>query len=212
MTTSSAMHDTNSKWNSYTPTSNQVNQTFNSVSAAVPQETKDFMKSAKEKIFDSDKLRSFSLFFGIGEETGFLPTIKPNILIPRVKNNILFFYLNYVLLASIILVITLFATMLNPKTLVMLAMLAISWLLVIKFTSGNGLEVGSFTISRANATTAMMLVSAIVLFFVVKDVFYVTLGSSAAFSLVHAILRDDSKFSVDEGAAAGDYIADVPVL
>ena len=86
-------------------------------------------------------------------------------------------------------------------------MLAISWLLVIRFTSGDGLEVGSVTISRANATTAMILVSALVLFFVVKDVFYVTLGSSAAFSLLHAVLRDDSKFSVDTGAAAGDYSA-----
>ena len=123
------------------------------------------------------------------------------------KNNILFFYLNYVLLAFIILVITLFATIINPKTLALLAMLAISWLLVIRFTSGDGLEVGSVTISRANATTAMILVSALVLFFVVKDVFYVTLGSSAAFSLLHAILRDDSKFSLDEDAATGDYSA-----
>ena len=110
-------------------------------------------------------------------------------------------------MASIILVITVFATMLNPMTLCMLAMLAVSWVLVIKFTAGTGLEIGSVTVSTKTATTAMTAVSALVLFFVVKDAFYVTLSSAAIFSLLHAVLRDDSKFSVDTGAAAGDYSA-----
>jgi hypothetical protein len=151
--------------------SNQANQTLNKVSAAIPQETKDFMQSAKEKILDSDKLRSFSLFFGIGEGSGFSPTINPTILCPRLKKNILFFYLNYILLAAVVVVITLFATMINPKTIIMLAILLVALMFVIQSTAGGGLEIrgGAMAISRKSVTALMMAISAVVLFFMVKS-------------------------------------------
>jgi hypothetical protein len=70
------------------------------VSNAIPDEAKSYMQSAKEKLFDSDKLRPPSVFFGIGEEGAFSISLNPSVLCPRLKNNLFFYYLNYILLAG----------------------------------------------------------------------------------------------------------------
>ena len=84
---------------------NQANQTYNNVSASIPQGTKDFMSSAKQIVLDSDNLRSFSVFFGTGEESAYSLSCNPTVLCPRLKNNLFFFYLNYILVAAVVTVI-----------------------------------------------------------------------------------------------------------
>lgn len=190
---------------------NQANQAMTKVSAAIPQEAKNYMKTAKEKILDSDKLRSFSVFFGIGEDSAYSVALSPTILCPRLKHNILFFYLNYILLAAVVFAITLLATMLNPMTLVILAALAAAWFVVIRATSEGSVTIIGITISRKTASLIMMIISGIVGFFMVKDIFFITLGSSAGIALIHAVFRDASNHRLDETSSNATAAASVPL-
>jgi len=168
------------------------------VSEAIPEEAKSYMRTAKEKILDSDNLRSFSEFTGIGEpNSSFNVTLNPTVLCPRLKHNFFFFYLNYILLAAVIFVITLLATMLNPLTLIVIVALAAAWFVIIKATTED-LKFGPLTITRKTASFLMMIISGIVAFFTVKDTFFVTLGTGSALSLIHAIFRDSSKLKLGE--------------
>jgi len=185
---------------------NTANETFNKASAAVPQETKDLLRSAKNQILDNDKLRSFASFFGRGEQSPFSCTIQPGVLCPRIKKNILYFYLNYIFVAAIVMVITILATMLNPKTIIMVAVLLLTWFFVLRSTDDGGLKLGSCTVSKKTATTVLMIITAIVLLIVVKDVFFVTLTSSSVIALIHALLRDSSNISFDESANGGSGV------
>lgn len=187
---------------------NTANETLNKASAAVPQETKDLLRNAKNRVLDNDKLRSFSSFVGKGEQSAFSLTVQPGILCPRLKKNILYFYLNYILIAAIVMVITLLATMLNPKTIIIVAVLLLAWFFVLQSTADGGMKLGSSTVSRKNATSVMMVITAIVLFFVVKGVFFVTLTSASVIALIHALLRDSSNISFDESADGGDVTSD----
>lgn len=176
--------------------SDQANKAMNAVSGAIPDEAKSYMRQAKEKILDSDKLRSFSDFFGFGEQGAFNVVLNPTVLCPRIKDNIVFFYLNYILLAAVIFLITLLATMINPSTIAMFICLAVAWFIVMKATAEDK-KFGPITITRKNATFLMMIISGIVAFFVVKDIFFITLGSGSAFSLIHAIFRNGTKEKID---------------
>ena len=176
--------------------SDQANKAMNAVSGAIPDEAKSYMRQAKEKILDSDKLRSFSDFFGFREQGAFNVALNPAVLCPRIKDNIVFFYLNYILLAAVIFLITLLATMINPQTIVMFICLAAAWFVVMRATAEDK-KFGPITITRKNATFLMMIITGIVAFFVVKDIFFITLGSGSAFSLIHAIFRNGTKEKID---------------
>lgn len=154
------------------------------------------MSSAKQIVLDSDNLRSFSVFFGTGEESAYSLACNPTVLCPRLKNNLFFFYLNYILVAAVVTVIALLALMINPVTIIMVIVLALCWFAVIRSTSGDGLVLGSgsgsgcLTISRKTATTVMTIITAVVLFFMVQKVFVITLSSSGILALLHALVRD----------------------
>jgi preprotein translocase subunit SecG len=61
--------------------------------------------------------------------------------------------------------------MINPKTIIMLAILLVALMFVIQSTAGGGLEIrgGAMAISRKSVTALMMAISAVVLFFMVKS-------------------------------------------
>mmetsp|Transcript_196 Transcript_196/g.257 ORF Transcript_196/g.257 Transcript_196/m.257 type:complete len:210 (-) Transcript_196:126-755(-) len=182
-----------------TSAASKANEVMNNVSAAIPQGTKDYVNSAKEKLLDSDKLRSFSQFFGIGEEKAF--SFACASLFSRLKHNLFFFYLNYILLTALIFVITLLAAMLNPTTLLTLVCLAVGWFAVIRFTAEGeeGTPVaGGCSITRKQASFAMMVISGIVLFFLAKPIFLGSITASAVFSLIHAIFRDAEEHKLEE--------------
>lgn len=191
-------------------TVNQANNAYNTVSAAIPQGTKDFMQTAKDTIFDNDKLRSFSAFFGIGEEGNFTFTADPATLCTRLKTNVLFFYLNYILMAAVILVITLFATIITPTKLITAALLICAWVIVLKATSSGEFSAfdGKLSISRKVATTITMVVTGIVLFFLVKGVLYITFGSSLFLAFFHATLRDATRYYEEGGGENGGVPSD----
>lgn len=168
----------------------KAKQTMNQVSGAMPAEAKSAIQSAKEHIWDSDELRSLSMFFGIGESNTFSIAINPTILCPRLKNNLFFFYLNYILLTAIVFCVILLATVLNPTSLIMLGALGLGWFVVLQATSEGSATMGPIEVSRKVACGIMVIISLFVAFFLVKDIFFVTIGSGVCLSFVHALLRD----------------------
>jgi|EP00979_Chaetoceros_neogracilis_P000806 hypothetical protein len=92
----------------------------------------------------------------------------------------------------------LLATMLNPTTMVTSAVLAVAWFVVIRATAEGSAKIGFITITRKNASLIMMIISGVVAFFMVKSVFFVTLGSGSALALIHAFFRESSKQNLDD--------------
>lgn len=141
-------------------------------------------------VFDSDKLRSFKIFFGLGDQGPYSLACSPTKLFPRVKNNIVFFYLNYVVVTFVVFVLCLLAFLMSPMSLVILLCLAAVWFVVLKGTGSEGFKVLGVTITRKEASFVLMIISGIVAFFAFQNVFWMTLGSSATLSLGHAVFRD----------------------
>eukprot|EP00522_Entomoneis_paludosa_P011372 CAMPEP_0172448812 /NCGR_PEP_ID=MMETSP1065-20121228/7748_1 /TAXON_ID=265537 /ORGANISM="Amphiprora paludosa, Strain CCMP125" /LENGTH=225 /DNA_ID=CAMNT_0013200401 /DNA_START=17 /DNA_END=694 /DNA_ORIENTATION=- len=172
----------------------QAKQAMGQVNDAIPDQAKSALQSAKERIFDSDQLRSLTVFCGFGEGgSAFSVALNPTVLCPRLKNNLVFFYLNYILVTAIVFCIVLLATMLNPVSLIFLVALAFGWFVVLRATADGSTQVGPLTITRKVASGIMVVISVILAFFLVKDIFFVTMGSGAALSLLHAFFRDASQ-------------------
>ena len=153
----------------------KANAAMNSVTAQIPQETKDFMENAKNKLLDKDRLRSATVFFGIGESKSFSIACQPNVLFPRLKHNLFFFYLNYILLCAFVFVLTTLAVLITPKSLIVLGCLAVAWLFVIQSTKEGYFVVKGITVTRKQASLVMMITSGIVVFFLLKDIFWITI-------------------------------------
>lgn len=180
-------------------TLNQANQAIHSVTDHIPQETKNFMAAAKAKILNSDKLRSFPVFFGIGESEAFTFTFNPAVVCPRLKNNFMYFYLNYLLLAAVIFVLSTLAMIMSPKTLIVVVSLMAAWFLLIRATKNGSMKIlGLCEISRKSASFVLMIISGVVAFFLMQDIFYVTLGSGSIFALIHAWTRNSSQHLFDQ--------------
>jgi hypothetical protein len=178
---------------------NQANQAIHSVTDHIPQETKDFMAAAKAKILDSDKLRSFQVFFGIGESDAFSFSLNPAIVCPKLKNNLIYFYLNYLLLSAVIFLLSTLAMLMSPQTLIVVISLMVAWFLLIRATRGGSMKIfGLCEISRKSASFVLMIVSGVVAFFLMQDIFYVTLGSGSIFALMHAWTRNSSQYLFEQ--------------
>jgi len=97
------------------------------------------------------------------------------------------------ILTAVVFAIMLVATMLNPINLVIAGILAVAWFIVMRTTSEGSIEIACITITRKNASFLMTIVSGLMAFFMMKSLFFVTLASGSALSLIHALFRDSSK-------------------
>eukprot|EP00555_Chaetoceros_dichaeta_P002283 CAMPEP_0198252182 /NCGR_PEP_ID=MMETSP1447-20131203/2744_1 /TAXON_ID=420782 /ORGANISM="Chaetoceros dichaeta, Strain CCMP1751" /LENGTH=220 /DNA_ID=CAMNT_0043937351 /DNA_START=122 /DNA_END=784 /DNA_ORIENTATION=+ len=193
---------------------NQANQTYNDVSAKIPQGTKDFLSSAKNKVLDNDNLRSFSVFLGTGEESAYQVVCNPTVLCGRLKDNILFFYLNYILVAALVTIIALLALMINPATIIMVLIIGVCWSAALTLTSGEGLVLcnDSLTITRKTATTILTIITAVVMFFMVQKVFVITSSSSAVLACFHGMLRNATEHIEGNKNAGESNYTDVNII
>lgn len=94
--------------------------------------------------------------------------------------------------------------LMSPQTLITVASLMVAWFILIRATRGGSLKVfGLFEISRKSASFVLTIVSGVVAFFLMQDIFYVTLGSGSIFALLHASTRNSSQylFEQDESKA-----------
>jgi hypothetical protein len=85
-------------------------------------------------------LRSISVCFGLGEERPFYVEKNPALLVARVKHNLQFFYLNYLLLTAVLFCLTL---LISPSAIIGIGLLAALWMYVIKASQSGSLKIGS---------------------------------------------------------------------
>lgn len=165
------------------------NEVLGRVSASIPQGTKDYIGSASQNLFNRQHLRSITVFFGMGEERPFYVEKSPSLLAARLKHNVKFFYLNYMIVFAILFVLTMITSF---STMIGLVCLGAAWLYVIKASDEGTLKAGAIQISQKAATIGMSVISAVVLFWLLSHIFWWTLGSGGFLCSVHAGLRDAS--------------------
>lgn len=126
-----------SKWDS-----SGGNEMLSNVSSKIPQETKDYITQSSKQLFNREHLRSISVFFGIGEERPFYIEKVPSLLMERLRHNVAFFYLNYMLLTAVLFVLTL---LISPSAIIGIGLLALAWMYVIKMSNAGAMQVyGTF--------------------------------------------------------------------
>lgn len=91
-------------------------------------------------MFKREHLRGITVYFGIGEERPFYLEKNPALLIERLRHNVSFFYLNYMVLTVILFLLTL---LISPGTIVGMALLAIPWMWVIRSGEDGYIKIGS---------------------------------------------------------------------
>ena len=121
-------------------------------SASIPDSTKNYISQTTGQLFSKEKLRPVSVCFGIGEERAFYVEKNPVLLIARIKQNVQFFYLNYLFMLAVIFGLTLFV---SPSAIIGIVLLAGAWVYVIRASQSGSLKVGSFSISQSQATMVM---------------------------------------------------------
>jgi PRA1 family protein len=155
----------------------------------VPQGTKDYFAAASEQLFSRQRLRPISVVFGMGEERPFYLERAPSLVVERVRHNVSFFYLNYMLLTAILFGLTVLIT---PTAILGLGLLAVAWMYTIRSAINGQLHIGAIAIQQKHASILLTIVSVFVMFHVLHKVFWWTLLSSTILVLSHALSRDAS--------------------
>jgi len=172
------------KWNT-----SGANEAVSKFSSSIPDSTKEYFSQTTGQLFSRERLRTVYVCFGIGEERPFYVEKNPSLLIARIKHNVQFFYLNYLLLSAIFFILTMFVT---PSAIIGIALLGAAWAYVIKVTQSGSLKIGSFAVSQTQATIVMGIISAFVMIWILSGVFWWTLFSSGLLTMTHASFRDAS--------------------
>mmetsp|Transcript_9089 Transcript_9089/g.12920 ORF Transcript_9089/g.12920 Transcript_9089/m.12920 type:complete len:246 (+) Transcript_9089:62-799(+) len=178
-----------------------------SITSVIPKGTQDVISDAKSKFFNLSYLRTPSAFFGFGEEKPFYFERTPSLILPRLRHNFSFFYLNYFVITTTLFFLTL---LISPGTLTGIAILIISWFSVIRATKEGSITVKGLTITQKQAFVVMSIFSAFVLVYLLSNIFWWTLGSSGFLVGMHAIFRDASmhKDEEDKIEMTGDMSGD----
>lgn len=172
------------KWNA-----SGANEAMSKITASIPDSTREYVTQATGQIFSRERLRTVSLFFGIGEERPFYVEKNPSLLVARIKHNLQFFYLNYLLIAAIFFVLTLFV---SPSAIIGMALLGGAWAYVIKSTQSGSMKVGSVTVSQKQATVVMGVISCFVMIWILSGVFWWAAFLAGLVTLAHGSFRDAS--------------------
>lgn len=107
--------------------------------AQVPQGTKDYFSSTSQQLFNRQHLRPFSVVFGIGEERPFYVEKAPALLMERLRHNLTFFYMNYMLLTALLFCLTL---LISPKAIFGIGLLGFAWVYMIRSSTNGHIRVG----------------------------------------------------------------------
>lgn len=164
------------------------------ITNALPTSTKEYISDAREKMFSRDQMRAPTIFFGMGEEKPFYLERTPSLIVERMQHNFSFFYMNYLLLTAILFALTL---LISPGALIGIALLAVAWVTVIRATKDGSCNIKGATITQKHASIAMSVVSSFVLFWLLANIFWWTLGSSGLLVGAHSFLRDASMHKDD---------------
>jgi hypothetical protein len=91
-------------------------------------------------MFNREHLRSIGVYFGIGEERPFYVERTPSLLVSRLRHNVTFFYLNYMLLTAILFCLTL---LISPSAIIGIGLLGLAWVWVIRASQSGSLQISS---------------------------------------------------------------------
>ena len=114
--------------------SSGANDAFGRVSASIPDSTKDYVGT----LFNTEHLRTSAVYFGVGEERPFYILTTQSLLMTRLRHNVTFFYLNYVLSTAMLFCLTLLIT---PSAIIGIGLLALAWMIVIRASSTGSLKI-----------------------------------------------------------------------
>lgn len=106
------------------------------MTASIPQGTQDYISSTSQQLFNRQKLRSVTVAFGIGEERPFYLEKAPSLLVARLKHNLSFFFLNYLMLTAVFFCLTMLT---RPLTLIGLGLIAALWMYVVRQTQSGSM-------------------------------------------------------------------------
>ena len=109
------------------------------VYAQVPQGTKDYFSSTSQQLFNRQHLRPISVVFGIGEERPFYVEKAPSLLAERIRHNISFFYMNYMVLTAVLFTLTL---LISPSAIIGIGGLGFAWVYMIRSATNGMIRVG----------------------------------------------------------------------
>lgn len=185
----------------------QANEILLDVSSSLPVGTADYIHAAKAKFFNLAFLRSPKVYLGIGDERPFYLERDASLLAGRMRHNLSFFYLNYLLLAAVLFVLTL---LVSPGAIVGIVLLAVCWAAMIRATSSGSARVVGVVVSQKQAAAGMSIFSVCLLLYILKNVFWWTLSTSGILIGLHVFFRDASMHK-DEGdrvEMSGDYAAE----
>jgi hypothetical protein len=115
-----------------------ANEAVNRVTASIPQGTKEYLSVTSQQLFNRQRLRSMTVYFGIGEERPFYVEKSPALLLARVQHNSSFFYLNYMMLTALLFCLTL---LISPSAIIGIAILAGLWMYVVRQTSNGPMRI-----------------------------------------------------------------------
>jgi hypothetical protein len=117
------------KWNS-----SGANEAMGQFSSHIPDSTKQYFGSVLKR----EHLRSLTVYFGIGEERPFYLEKNPSLLIERLRHNITFFYLNYMIVTGILFCLTL---LVHPSAIIGMGLLAMAWMWVARASQSGSLSI-----------------------------------------------------------------------
>ena len=104
---------------------------MNRVAAQVPEGTKQYFSATTGQLFNRQRLRSVSVCFGIGEERPFYVEKAPALLMARVKHNLSFFFMNYLMLTGLLFCLTL---LVSPSAIIGIGLLGALWVYAVSYT------------------------------------------------------------------------------
>lgn len=99
--------------------------------------------------------------------------------------------MNYILLTAVLFCFTL---VISPSAIIGIGLLGFAWVGVLRSTSNNEgyLKIGPLSLNQKQVSVGMSGFSAIVLFYLLRHIFWWTVGSSGSLVGIHAFLRDAS--------------------
>jgi len=159
------------------------------ISQQIPQETKDMISETRAKVFNPDHIRSPKAYLGIGEDRPFYVESNPSLLMGRVKHNLQYFYLNYILVGCILFVLTL---LVSPTSIVGMVLLGAAWFYVLKVTESGSVTIRGATIPQKPVLVVMAVISFFVLSYILSSVFWYTACMSFICAGGHSIFRDST--------------------
>ena len=111
------------------------NEALGRASAAIPESTRQIVGS----LFKREQIRGPAVYFGIGEERPFYIEKTPSLLMERLRHNMTFFYLNYMILTGVLFCLTL---LVSPSAIIGIGLLAAAWLWLVKASQDGSLRIG----------------------------------------------------------------------